>query len=141
MDIRDVIVVLDFGRIELCFGAMHQGRIYIRAPYVLGSQPSVNRSCNPLAKRLPCMPRGRVITRVYFQFSPPLPSFSPRGPRLFSWFLVTKTFRSYDNEIGEEIFDYCRFLLSLSLLLLFPPFSKEKRFGKRSDPKARILMP
>lgn len=132
MDIRDVIVVLDFGRIELCFGAMHQGRIYIRAPYVLGIQPSVNRSCNPLAKRLPYA-RGRVITRVYFQFSPPFSFF------LSAWtaslLVGSKTFRSYtprDNEIGER--DPLPSIIVVSSFTFLFPFSfPPPSFQKRND--------
>lgn len=86
---------------------------------------SVHRSCNPWAKRL-LYARGRVITRVYFQFSPPssLSPFSPRGPRFFS--LVRKLFLSLSPVIMKSAkkpfpFDYCRFFFHFSFFFSSPP--------------------
>lgn len=71
-----------------------------------------------------------------FNFLHPLPSSSPRGPRLFS--LVRKLFDPIprDNEIGEEIFPLRLLSFFLSLFFSFPPnhFKRETiRKTERSE--------
>lgn len=116
---------------------MHQGRIYIRAPYVLGTQPL--RFTDPVIREQKdyLMLEAASLLEFTFNFLHPLPSLSFLSAWTTFLFIGSKTFPipiPRDNEIGEETFSLrlLSFLFS-PFFFLFPFLPPPPPFQKRND--------